>query len=98
MATYYGTIVVIPLTNRNLLMPPLPKQPTEAELSAFVEERLPKWRKVCENTQADHVLLAHGAFTDSAEELLLLGAAIKYAARKGKNVLIAGNSNLAAWS
>ena len=57
-------------------------------LEEVIEEKLPGWKRSCEYTDADLVILDQGAFGESVNEMLLLGMAVKYAGKHGKNIAI----------
>lgn len=51
---------------------------------------VPEWLKVCESDAAPLVIICQSAFANSYQdtEIYLLGAAVKYAGLRGKQVLI----------
>lgn len=61
---------------------------SDAEIDEIVAEKLPQWRKACDNSAAEAVMFHQDAFGHSTEELLLMGLAIKYAKKKGKQIRI----------
>lgn len=62
----------------------------EKEIRALVEQELPEFVLACKNDKADLILMQQVAFAyeGSPDELMLLGAAIKYAGFHKKEVRI----------
>jgi hypothetical protein len=58
-------------------------------VTKIVSQELPGWKKACDSTEADIVVLSQKAFGKSLDETFLLGCAIKYAAIAKKKVMIA---------
>lgn len=66
----------------------LASQFSEDDIGRVVEQELPDWKNACQTQDAETVILTQKAFGQSAKELLLLGAAIKYAGKAHKNVTV----------
>jgi hypothetical protein len=62
----------------------------ERELIEEVERLLPDFARACQNDSADFILMSQDAFAPQfgADEISLLGKAIKYAGIAGKEVRI----------
>jgi hypothetical protein len=58
------------------------------QLQSVVRKYLPIWAKAAEKRDGSSIVLHEAAFGTSPRELLLLAAAIKYAAANGKHVHI----------
>lgn len=68
----------------------LSRRPTDEEIEAVIQERLPKWKVACDQPAASTVFLDQRAFGGSIDEMLLMAFAIKYARLARKNVTIQG--------
>lgn len=63
---------------------------SQRDLKELVKADLPGWFKATAAADADGIVLREDAFGTSPHELLLLAAAIKYAAGTGKHVHVIG--------
>jgi hypothetical protein len=62
---------------------------SDEEVLRLVSENIPRWRKACDDSDADTVVLQQRAFGSSPNELFLMGIAIRYAGMMHKTVMIA---------
>lgn len=65
---------------------------SDEELTILIAEELPRWKAACDHPEGECVILSQRAFSKSASEMLLLGAAIKYAGTAGKDVTVTAGS------
>jgi hypothetical protein len=63
-------------------------QLTAAKILALVHAQLPAWVAACDAEDTDAIALHESEFGSSTSELLLFACAIKFAAKKGKNVYV----------
>ncbi len=61
---------------------------TDKEIIDTVDQELPEWKKACDSSEADTVMFHPDAFGYTAQEMLLMATAIKYAISKGKAITI----------
>jgi hypothetical protein len=61
---------------------------TAAQILSLVRDHLPAWMRACEAADADAIALHEAEFGTTTTELLLFACAIKFAAKKGKNVYV----------
>lgn len=61
---------------------------TQDDITRLVSTYLPQFKKLCDQGDADLVLLNQRSFGNSESALLLLAMAIKYAGIAGKTVTI----------
>lgn len=66
----------------------------ESKLKFLVDEKLPNFKKLCEQNEANDIIFHQDAYAASyqEEEYMLLGMAIKYAGLYGKSVHITGTN------
>jgi hypothetical protein len=65
-----------------------PEHLSAADILALVREHLPAWMRACEASDTDAIALHEAEFGTTTTELLLFACAVKFAARKGKNVYV----------
>jgi hypothetical protein len=71
-----------------------PEHLSAADILSLVREHLPAWMRACEATDTDAIALHEAEFGTSATELILFACAIKFAAKKGKNVYVTCDGKL----
>ncbi len=59
-----------------------------ADILALVRDHLPAWMRACEAADTAAIALHEAEFGTTTTELLLFACAIKFAAKKGKNVYV----------
>ena len=64
------------------------KHLSAADILSLVRDHLPAWMRACEATDTAAIALHEAEFGTTTTELLLFACAIKFAARKGKNVYV----------
>jgi hypothetical protein len=57
-------------------------------IERIVDQELPDWKRLCLDTRASTIMIHHGGFEQSMEDLLLLGIAVKYACNRRKEVVV----------